>query len=180
MNDKPLTFVPINLEAHGDLCARFRADSFTVSFGVATPISENSSETPMTLYPGGETVEEYLAWLEKRMRDFPGSCVHVVQEDEIIGQIEMGRFRLNPSIGYVNLFYLVPWLRGKGLGTQLDQFATNFLRRAGFRVARLSVSSTNTPALAFYRKHHWHDLGPRLDYPIGHYMEKNLIEKHDR
>jgi mRNA deadenylase 3'-5' endonuclease subunit Ccr4/GNAT superfamily N-acetyltransferase len=170
-----LTFEPININANAELCVRFRADSFHVSFGTERPISQDPSETPMTLYPGGETPEEYLVWLGKRMQDLPGSCVHVLLAGEIVGQIEMGRFRLDPSIGYVNLFYLVPKFRGKGLGAQMDRFAADFLHRAGYQLARLSVSKTNFPALAFYSKHQWKDLGPRVDHPLAHYMEKQLM-----
>jgi GNAT superfamily N-acetyltransferase len=61
------------------------------------------------------------------MQDLSGSCVHVLLAGEIVGQIEMGRFRLDPSIGYVNLFYLMPDFQGKGLGAQLDLFTTTFL-----------------------------------------------------
>jgi ribosomal protein S18 acetylase RimI-like enzyme len=174
MNQDPLVFAPIDLKAHADFCIRFRADSFFTSFGRAEGFHGKDAQSPTTLYPGGESVAEYLEWLTKRMSDFPGSCVHVWRAGEIIGQIEMGRFRLDPSIGYVNLFYLTPEFRGKGLGGQLDRFAVDYLHRAGHRAARLCVSPTNLPAVAFYRKHQWQDLGPRPDHPQVHYMEKRL------
>jgi ribosomal protein S18 acetylase RimI-like enzyme len=175
MKTEHLIFSPIDLKLHADDCIRFRADSFFVSFGTTEAFHAKDALTPTKVFPGGEGVEEYLDWLEKRMKEIPGSCVHIWQRGEIIGQIEMGRFRLDPSIGYVNLFYLIPECRGKGLGSQLEQFAVDFLLRAGHRAARLCVSPTNLPAVAFYLKHQWQDLGPREDRPEGHYLEKQLV-----
>ena len=177
MNPDLLVFEPIDLHAHTDICIRFRADSFRCSFGTTEAFHGPDAQTPTKVFPGGESVEEYVEWLAKRMEDIPGSCVHVWQRGTIIGQIEMGRFRLDPTIGYVNLFYLTPEFRGKGLGGHLDQFAVDFLHRAGHRAARLCVSPTNLPAVAFYRKHRWQDVGPRPDHPHVHYMEKKLEEE---
>lgn len=134
------------------------------------------NQSPTKVFPGGDSVEEYLEWLAKRMIEAPGSCVHIWQRGGIIGQMEMGRFRMDPSIGYVNLFYLIPDCRGRGLGAQLDRYAVDFLRRAGHRAARLCVSPTNLPAVAFYRKHQWQDMGPRADHPEVNYMEKQLVD----
>ena len=77
-------------------------------------------------------------------------------------------------MGYVNLFYLIPSYRGRGLGRQLEQYAVAFLLGAGRQRLRLSVSATNRQAITFYLKHHWRDLGPRADRPDAHYMEKAL------
>jgi ribosomal protein S18 acetylase RimI-like enzyme len=172
-NDR-LTFAPIDLGAHADFCGRFRADSFFASFGKTEGFHRKGAQAPITLYPGGESIEEYLEWLAKRMSDLPGSCVHAWLDGEIIGQIEMGRFRLDPSIGYVNLFYLIPECRGRGLGAQLDRFAVDFLHLGGYRSARLCVSPTNHRAVAFYQKNAWRDLGPRAERPEVHYMEKQF------
>jgi ribosomal protein S18 acetylase RimI-like enzyme len=173
METEPLIFEPIDLHAHADFCIRFRADSFFASFGKNEAFHAEDAQSPTMIYPG-ESVEEYMDWIAKRMNDIPGSCVHVWQRGVIIGQVEMGRFRLDPSIGYVNLFYLIPECRGMGLGAQLDRFAVDFLCRAGHRAARLCVSPTNLPSVAFYRKHQWRDMGPRADHPEVHYMEKQL------
>jgi GNAT superfamily N-acetyltransferase len=106
------------------------------------------------------------------MAEIPNSCVHVWKEDRIIGQIEMRRWRDDPSIGYVNLFYLVPEFRGQGLGQQLDQYASRFFKRLGCRSARLNASPTNRVAMSFYLKYGWVDLGPQKDAPDVHLLKK--------
>lgn len=174
-----LTFAPIDLERHADLCVRFRADSFLVSFGSDKRAYQAHAASPTTVYPDGRGGERYVAWLTQRISDLPGSCVHVWHADAIVGQIEMGRFRADDSVGYVNLFYLIPAYRGRGLGEQLEQYAEAFLRGAGHQRARLSVSATNRQAIAFYLKHNWQDLGPRADHPDSHYMEKQLTALSD-
>ncbi len=40
--------------------------------------------------------------------------------------------------------------------------------------SRLSVSPTNLQAIRFYEKMGWKDLGPRLDHPEVHWMERVL------
>ena len=174
MDDVQLTFTSIDLARYTDLCVQFRADSFIVSFGIDEHFYQEHAASPTTIYPDGRGSERYITWLTQRMHDIPGSCVHVWHSDDIVGQIEMGRFREDTSIGYVNLFYLIPAYRGRGLGRQLDQYAMSFLQRAGHQRARLSVSATNHPAISFYRKNNWRDLGPRADHPGSRYMEKLL------
>jgi GNAT superfamily N-acetyltransferase len=174
MDNARLTFAPIDLERHADLCAQFRADSFRVSFGSDERVYQEHATSPTTVHPDGRGRAQYVTWLAQRMREFPGSCVHVWHHDAVVGQIEMGRFRGDASVGYVNLFYLIPAYRGHGLGAQLEQYALAFLRRTGYQRVRLSVSATNPQAIAFYLKHHWQDLGPRADHPDSHYMEKRL------
>ncbi len=157
-----LAFKPINLEHHQDLCVRFRADSFVCSFGSADRFYGED----------GNGAEEYLQWLKQRIAEIPSSCVHVWQGEQIIGQMEMRRWKHNPSLGYVNLFYLIPAFRGQGLGQELDRYAASFFQQLGCQSARLSVSPTNLAATRFYRKHGWIDLGPREDAPEVHYFEK--------
>ena len=162
MESAALTFKPIDIERHSDLCVRFRIDSYVVSFGSAERFYGGS----------GNGAEVYVRWLRQRMAEIPNSCVHVWQGDHIIGQLEMRRWRHDPDVGYVNLFYLTPACRGQGLGEQLDRYAADFFREIGCKSARLSVSPTNTMALRFYSKHGWVDLGVREDAPEVHYMEK--------
>ena len=158
-----LEFKPINLTKHRDQCVEFRADSFVCSFGSADLFYEMD----------GDGVATYLHWLEQKMKTLPHSCVHVWHENQIIGQIEMGRWKQDFRVGHVNLFYLTPEFRGQGLGQQLEQHAATFLQELGCRSARLSVSPTNLLAVRFYLKHGWVDLGQRQDAPEVHWFEKS-------
>jgi len=108
------------------------------------------------------------------MRSIPASCVHVWSGQTIVGQLEMGEHKSVPRMGYVNLYYLVPAYRGRGLGRSLDEYTTTFLRGLGFACARLNVSPTNHQAVRFYLKNGWRDLGPHERHPYVHVMEKNF------
>jgi ribosomal protein S18 acetylase RimI-like enzyme len=76
----------------------------------------------------------------------------MVSTPPIVGQIEMGKWRVDPAVGFVNLFYLIPTYRGRGLGGQLHAHAVDFLKQLGYRTARLCVSPTNVRAVRFYQK----------------------------
>ena len=160
-----LRFTPIDLDASGETAVVFRADSFVCSFGSAERFYEAD----------GKGHERYLVWLRQRMQSLPGSCVHVWSGNSLVGQIEMMRFKNDPELGYVNLYYLVPAYRSRGLGRYLDRYAAEFLTGLGFRRARLNVSPTNEQAMRFYMKNGWRDLGPHPDHPHVHTMEKELI-----
>lgn len=162
MQPSSLEFKPINIEQYQDLCIRFRADSFIYSFGSADRFYEED----------GRGADRYLDWLRHRIIEIPNSCVHVWQGEQIIGQIEMRRWKLDPKVGYVNLFYLIPEFRGLGLGQQLDQHAANFFNQLGCQSACLSVSPTNLIAMRFYLRQGWVDLGQREDAPEVHDLKK--------
>lgn len=160
-----LRFEPIDLDAASETAIVFRADSFLCSFGSAERFYEAD----------GKGHERYLVWLRERMNALPGSCVHVWSGETVIGQIEVGRFKNDPAMGYVNLYYLVQAYRNRGLGRHLDEYATAFLRGIGFRASRLNVSPTNEQAMRFYLKSGWRDLGPSAAHPQVHVMEKELV-----
>lgn len=164
MSGIDLRFEPIDLEAAAAIAVRFRADSFVCSFGSANRFYEAD----------GLGHERYLVWLRGLMQTLPGSCVHVWRADAIVGQIEMSRFKNDPRMGYVNLYYLAPDYRNRGLGRLLDEHATAYLRALGFSAARLNVSPTNAQAMRFYAKNGWIDLGSRPGHPEVHTMEKTL------
>ena len=159
-----LTFKPIDIHKHFDLCVEFRADAFRISFGSDVDVYGTDNEG----------VKRYRQWLKQKMADIPNSCVHAWHSGQIVGQIEMGKWKVNPAIGYVNLFYLIPAYRGQGFSNQLNAHAVNFLKQLGFRTARLCVSPTNVRAVRFYEKHEWQDVGVRPDQPNVRYMEQQL------
>jgi len=164
MTAPALTFRPIDLDRHTHLALGFRVDSFVCSFGSDERFVEEDGR-------GGE---RYLIWLAERMKEMPGSCVHVWRDDELVGQMEIGKYRPDPTLGYVFLYYLIPTCRALGLGAQLDRHAVDYLLGMGFNRARLSVSPTNEMAVRFYLKCGWKDIGPHPGHPEVHQMEKVL------
>jgi ribosomal protein S18 acetylase RimI-like enzyme len=162
--NQPILFTPIDLARHAELCIQFRRDSYRCSFpdGAQRFNQEN-----------GEDGQGYLDWLRERIAELPQGCVHVLQGQQIVGQIEM-RLRQKVQMGYINLFYLIPEVRGIGLGDELQRYAVKVFQELGVDKAQLSVSPTNDQAMAYYRKHGWHDLGQRSDNPNVHLMELTI------
>ena len=159
MSIKQLVFKPIDLVVHAAVCVAFRRDSFLCSFGEDGFFEE-----------AGPDGVHYIERLHLRTTKFPDGYVHAWLGDQIVGQIEM-QILEEPRRGYVNLFYLIEEMRGKGLSGELQEYALDFMRRHGVRTAQLSVSPSNTRALAFYHKHGWRDLGLRPGRDNVHLME---------
>lgn len=158
-------FKTIDLKLHGDYCIKFREDSFVVSFGNAKKFYEAD----------GLGAERYIEWLKAKIAKDPGLAVHFFLDGQIVGQIELGYLKDDPTCGYVNLYYLTPEVRGKGLGALLDEYVVNYFREQKIQKLRLSVSPTNTPAISFYKRMGWRDLGARKDHPEVNYMEKSIL-----
>ena len=146
----PLRFSPIDLARREDVCIAFRRDSYVLSFGTFDGVESQMG-------PDNQT---YLKHLRRFISQVPEGNTHVWLNGEIIGQTEMSLVK-DPTIGYVNLFYLVKACRKQGLGAQLHTYACNLFRAKGKSQLNLSVSPTNLPAHAFYEKHGWTSLGPR-------------------
>jgi len=152
-----LSFEPIDPASGLALAIRFRRDTFVCSFGDDRRFDE----------------AEYVRWVEARFARDPWLAVHVLLDGQTVGQIEFDTYRPRPWIGYVNHYYLTPEQRGRGLATQLDDYATEFLRKRGFANAYLSVSPSNARALRFYARHGWLDGGA---WPGGvRRMEKEIV-----
>ena len=160
MDRTRLSFKPIDLDAHAQVCVEFRRDSYICSFGVDSFFEE-----------AGDKGVNYIERLRLRTSQFRDGYVHAWLGDAIVGQMEM-QIRENPPHGYVNLFYLVERLRGQGYGDDLDEYSMRFMAAHGVETARLSVSPTNARALAYYRKHRWRDLGLRPGRDNVHLMER--------
>ncbi|MEM8807161.1 MAG: GNAT family N-acetyltransferase [Cyanobacteria bacterium P01_G01_bin.38] len=157
----PIAFIPIDLEQFADLCVQFRRDAMQCSFENGADRFDQES---------GENHEQYFIWLKERIQEFPEGCVHVVENDQIVGQIEM-HLKGQQTLAYVNLVYLIPEVRGTGLGDQLHRYVEQIFEQVGIVKAQLSVSPINERAMSFYRKHGWQDMGPRPGYPEVHLME---------
>jgi ribosomal protein S18 acetylase RimI-like enzyme len=158
-----LVFLPISLERSFPLCFEFRRDTFKCSFG------EDSR-----LWPNVPDPEKYKRWLQQKLKMDSFVGLHVWLGGRIVGQLELGAYRKKRQMGYLHFCYLTAPCRQKGLGRKLLVLAEETLRARGFSVARLCVSPKNRPAWSLYERAGWVDLGPNLEHPEVHYMEKNI------
>lgn len=160
MSGLNLQFKPINVQRHADLCFKFMEDTHLCSFGTRDGFDED-----------GQEAERFTERIRAKLAQDPESCLHVWQDDVIVGQLNFGTF-VDPAIGYISHFYVTPPWRGTGVAAEMDAYAGRHLRCRGFRLARLSVIAANVRAVRFYQKHGWQDLGPREGHPAAHNMEK--------
>lgn len=82
-----------------------------------------------------------------------------------IGQLELQiRSYEGQEIGYVNLYYLVPEKRGKGLGKHLHSYVVQFFKEEhSINEYHLRVSPSNTKAIEFYQRNGMVKLTPEFD-----------------
>src|SRR4030095_14676360 len=76
MDNARLTFAPIDLERHADICAQCRADSCRVSFGSDERVYQEHATSPTTVHPDGRGCARYVTWLPAGKDALPGTCVH--------------------------------------------------------------------------------------------------------
>lgn len=162
-NPNDLHFFPIDLDKSFEQCFSFRKDSFECSFGL------DPQFWPHLLDP-----VIYRKWLQQKIFKDPESVLHLWFQEEIIGQIDLGRIKDDPQIGYLHFCYLIPSFRGSGFAKRLVERAEIFFSERGHREAKLSVSPQNRRAACFYKKMGWKDQGPRPGRPEVHFMSKPL------
>jgi RimJ/RimL family protein N-acetyltransferase len=142
-------FEKIDIKKHRDEVVKFRKDSFKISFGDTSGFGEE---------------EEYLHWLDEKIRDFPKGIVLVEEDGKYIGQLELTIRQYEcREIGYVNLYYLIPEMRGKGKGKELHNYAKQFFQNNKVSEYHLRVSPSNTAAIKFYLKVGMKEFGPEVD-----------------
>src|SRR5579883_2311422 len=154
-NNGSLEFKPIDLEKHADLCIAFTQDTHRLTEG------------PKAVFEGAVG---YIERMREKLAADPMSCLFAWLKGEVVGQVNLGVFGPDPSIGYINVFYVTPERRGTGIASEMERYACARLRAAGFSEARLSVAWANKRAVRFYEKHGWSDLGERQDRPGFHNM----------
>lgn len=143
-----LQFKTIDPDTQSEQALEFRKDSFKVSFGDA----DNFDEV------------DYLQWLKEKTTDYPDGFVMVEKQGETIGQVELSiREYEDKTIGYVNLYYLIPSSRGSGHGEELHAYAKDFFRSRNVTEFHLRVAPSNTSAIKFYRKIGMEEIGPEVD-----------------
>jgi len=142
---------PMDLARDLPTCVDFRRDAYVATFGTSEGMdAELGADNGL-----------YLAQLRHRIAELPEGNAHLWDGSRIVGQAEMRLVEDDASLGYVNLFYVVPELRGRGLGRLLHRHAVRVFSRLGKRAIRLSVSARNAQALDFYRKLGWREAGSR-------------------
>lgn len=131
-----MIFRTIDTDKDKDTIVKFRKDSFVVSFGTEAGFGDENT---------------YLQRMEERVRKFPGGQV-ILENDQVpIGQMELRiRGYEGTEIGYVDLFYLIPEYRSKGLGKELVRYAENFFRQFNVSEYHLRVSPDNQRAIRLY------------------------------
>jgi GNAT superfamily N-acetyltransferase len=152
----------MDLDAESPVCVAYMRDLLKLNFGSDEPF----------LRDYGPDGSGYIQWLRPRRIADPRSAVFACADSLPVGMVVTGRWRVDPSIGYVNQYYLTPRWRGRGLGRQLDDYAMYVLWTQGCRQARLTAASTNTAAVNFYTKLGWLDAGPRADVPGATYFTR--------
>ncbi|MGE7184123.1 GNAT family N-acetyltransferase [Peribacillus sp. NPDC006672] len=131
-----MIFRTIDTDKDKDIIIKFRKDSFVVSFGSEDGFGDENS---------------YLKQMKERVRKFPDGQVIIEKDQEPIGQMELQiREYEGTEIGYVNLFYLIPEYRSKGLGKELVRYAENFFRQFNVSEYHLRVSPDNQRAIRLY------------------------------
>jgi RimJ/RimL family protein N-acetyltransferase len=133
-----LIFEEIDVVKHREVIIQFRRDSFVASFGSDKDFGDD---------------DKHINWVIRKQKKLPNRFVLVKYREEYIGQIELTAMDFEDrTIGFVNLYYLVPVFRGKGLGKELHHYALAFFRDLGLSEFHLRVSLTNDKALRFYQK----------------------------
>ncbi|WP_101844706.1 GNAT family N-acetyltransferase [Halobacillus sp. Marseille-P3879] len=141
-------FETIDIDKHRDQVVEFRKDSFKVSFGKMSNFEKL----------------DYINWLEQKTNDFPGGFVLVEEDKRYIGQLELSiREYEGKMIGYVHLYYLIPEMRGKGKGKELNEYAIKFFKEHHVSDYHLRVSITNTSAINFYHKIGMREVGLEVE-----------------
>lgn len=134
-----MKFRTIDIDKDRETIIAFRKDSYVVSFGTVDGFGDEDA---------------YVKRIGERVARFPDGLVLIEEDGKMIGQIELQITTYEEQeIGYVNLFYLIPEYRSKGLGQYLIEYAEQFFRKYGVSEYHLRVEPTNKRAIRFYEKY---------------------------
>lgn len=85
---------------------------------------------------------------------------------------------LRPNVWYdgpvalPNELYVVPALRGRGIGTALLRAAEDAVRRRGGELLEVNVDGDDTGARRFYERHGYANSDPGRDDPLLYYFRE--------
>jgi GNAT superfamily N-acetyltransferase len=135
MATRDLTYRRMDLPVDGELAFSNYRRACIASFGSADSCSSQAS---------------YLAWLSRRIEEFPDGQIIASLGDRFVGQLELQVPYGSPT-GYINLFYVAPAWRRLGFGRRLHEFAERYFRSWEATCVELHVSPNNIAAVRFYR-----------------------------
>ena len=89
-----------------------------------------------------------------------GSIIKIYEGDEEAGLLDLDPEKgKREGCGWISLLYLKEEYRGRGLGIQALGQAVMHYRKLGRTRLRLFAAESNAPALSFYRKHGFKEVG---------------------
>ena len=159
-----LAFVAMEMPADAAVAVRFSEDAFVCSFGTAERFWAEA----------GRDGRKWVTRITEKLDEDPRNAVNAWLGGSVAGQVVLGTSDVEANAGHVNLYYLIPRWRGRGLAPQLNAYAVGVLRDQGFRRATLNVSPNNLPAVRFYLRCGWQPRGPRPDAPYVDTMDRAL------
>jgi len=92
----------------------------------------------------------HLAWLRSRVEEFPDGHVLALVDGRPVGQMEL-QVPYGMPTGYVNLYYVIPDLRGVGFAQRMHEYAVRYFRSWEAASVELHVAARNERAMRFYR-----------------------------
>jgi ribosomal protein S18 acetylase RimI-like enzyme len=92
----------------------------------------------------------HLEWLRSRVEEFPDGHLLALLDGRPVGQMEL-QVPYGLPEGYVNLYYVIPELRGCGFGRRMHDHAVLYFRSWDATRVELHVSDSNERAMGFYR-----------------------------
>jgi ribosomal protein S18 acetylase RimI-like enzyme len=158
MPAEALTFRRMDLMRDGDTAYENYRQACIASFGLEDGCSSRGS---------------YLAWLSRRIEEYPDGHVIASLGDRLVGQLEL-QVPYGSQTGYINLFYVAPAWRRLGLGRRLHDFAERYFRSWEATRIELHVSPTNTAAVNFYRSLGYRTIGTERDNPRMWRMSREI------
>lgn len=97
----------------------------------------------------------------------PYFCSLMFDGDKLVGLVDAFISTKDSTYGFVSFYYIIPSMRGKGLGKALDEHAYHLLKSLGCNRLGLEVAEVNQNAISFYKRNGW--------VPSNERSRRNLI-----
>lgn len=134
-------FIPIDLELHRQVVGEFLIDTFNIA---QIPIEDERS-----------LIDVYCNSIKRKQERNPEFCSMMFDGDKPIGLVDAFVSTKDPTYGFVSFYYVIPRMRGRGIGKILDERAVRLLKSLGCNRLGLEVADANLNAIAFYKRNGW-------------------------